>query len=259
MDLNLGDRRRSGQDDPTGLAKMSDPTRLRTYQSKLDAVVFDLDGVLVDSESIWDHARREVVSATGGKWRESATTAMMGMSSSEWSRYLRDELAVPLDTDEINARVVDLVLGAYHREVPLLPGAVAAVRRLAARWPLGIASSANRPVIDTALEAAGLTDAFAATVSGDEVARGKPAPDVYLAAANKLGIDPDRAAAVEDSSNGLRAAAAAGMTVVAVPNRQFPPSADALSLAQVSVGSIGELTPDVIEEAARSRVAGAAN
>jgi HAD superfamily hydrolase (TIGR01509 family) len=232
---------------------------MRAHGSRLEAVVFDLDGVLVDSESVWDAARREVVSATGGTWRASATTEMMGMSSPEWSRYLRDELGVPLDPDEINDRVVDLVLGAYRREIPLIAGAVAAVTTVAARWPLGIASSANRPVIETVLRTAGLTESFAVIVSGDEVARGKPAPDVYLAAARKLGVDPAGAAAIEDSANGLRAAAAAGMVVVAIPNRQFPPSADALSLADVSVDAIGELTPDVIAEAARRRVARAAN
>ncbi len=232
---------------------MTAPRRGQAHESELEAVLFDLDGVLVDSESIWDGARREVVRATGGRWRESATTAMMGMSSPEWSRYLRDELGVPLHPDEISARVVDLVLGAYRREVPLIPGAVAAVTAVAGCWPLGIASSANRPVIDTFLATAGLTDSFAVTVSGDEVARGKPAPDVYLAAARKLGVEPARTAAVEDSANGLRAAAAAEMIVVAIPNRQFPPSADALSLADVSVDAIGQLTPELIADAARDR------
>ena len=173
--------------------------------------MFDLDGVLIDSEAAWDASRRAVVAEGGGRWRDSATRAMMGMSAPEWSRYLRDELDVPLDPEDIDARVVARLLDGYRRELPLLPGAVDAVRRLAAQWPLGLASSANRPVIDTVLEAAGLSDSFAATVSGEEVAHGKPAPDVYLAAASKLGADPANTAAVEDSSNGLRAAAAAGM------------------------------------------------
>ena len=170
---------------------------------------------------------------------------------SEWSRYLHDELGVPLEPAEINARVVARLLAAYKRELPLLPGAVAAVKRLSARWPLGLASSANRPVIDAVLEAAGLGDDFAATVSGEEVARGKPAPDVYLAAARKLGVDPVNAAAVEDSSNGLRAAAAAGMLVIAIPNRTFPPESDALGLADLVVESLDELTPASILAAAR--------
>jgi HAD superfamily hydrolase (TIGR01509 family) len=210
------------------------------------AVVFDLDGVLVDSESVWDAARRAVVAQTGGRWRPGATTTMMGMSSSEWSRYLHDELGVPLEPAEINERVVADLLARYRRQLPLLPGAVAAVKRLAARWPVAIASSANRPVIDTVLDAAGLTDDFSATVSGDEVAHGKPAPDVYLEAARKLGIDPASTAAVEDSTNGLRAAAAAGMVVVAAPNREFPPEADALALADLVVESLDELTPEAI-------------
>ncbi|HEX4672724.1 MAG TPA: HAD family phosphatase, partial [Solirubrobacteraceae bacterium] len=175
----------------------------------VEAVIFDLDGVLVDSESVWDAARRAVVADNRGTWTGSATRAMQGMSSPEWSRYLHDELGVGLEPEEISRRVVERVLAAYEREVPLLPGAVDAVRRLAGRWPLGLASSANRPVIDAVLRSAGLTDCFTVTVSGDEVARGKPSPDVYLEAARKLDVDPVRAAAVEDSTNGLRAGAAA--------------------------------------------------
>src|SRR6185312_14984324 len=155
-----------------------------------------------------------------------------------------------LEPDEISSRVVQRVLDAYRREVPLLPGAVDAVRRLASRWPLGLASSSNRPVIDAVLRSAGLTDCFSTTVSGDEVARGKPSPDVYLEAARKLDVDPVRAAAVEDSANGLRAGAAAGMLVIAVPNREFPPADDALALASLVVDSLAELTPDLIEEVA---------
>ena len=219
----------------------------------VDAVIFDLDGVLIDSESVWDAARREVVADNGGRWADSATRAMQGMSSLEWSRYLRDELGVDLEPDAISQRVVQLVLASYEREVPLLPGAVDAVRRLAGRWPLGLASSANRPVIDAVLASAGLRECFSATVSGDEVARGKPSPDVYLATADKLGVDAGRAAAVEDSSNGLRSAAAAGMLVVAVPNREFPPSDDALALASLVVESVSELTPDLLEDAAVRR------
>ncbi|MGZ4223245.1 MAG: HAD family hydrolase [Solirubrobacteraceae bacterium] len=219
----------------------------------LEAVIFDLDGVLIDSESVWDAARRDVVAKNGASWTASATRAMQGMSSPEWSRYLRDELGVARDPDEISQQVVERVLAAYEREVPLLPGAAEAVRRLAERWPLGLASSANRPVIDAVLQSAGLAGCFSATVSGDEVARGKPSPDVYLATADKLGVEARQAAAVEDSTNGLRAAAAAEMLVIAVPNREFPPTDDALALAPLVVESAGELTPDLIEEAALKR------
>jgi HAD superfamily hydrolase (TIGR01509 family) len=213
----------------------------------LDAVVFDLDGVLIDSEQVWDAARRAVVAEAGGQWHDGATRAMMGMSSPEWSAYLGNQLGVALAPAEISDRVVARVLDAYREQLPLLPGAVQAVRALAERWPLGLATSANREVIDAVLSSGGLTDAFTVTVSGDEVARGKPAPDVYLKAASELGVDPSRSAGVEDSSNGLRAAAAAGMVVVAVPNREFPPAADVLALAAAVVPSLRELTPALLD------------
>lgn len=209
----------------------------------LEAVVFDLDGVLVDSERAWDRARRELVAETGGTWREGATEAMLGMSSPEWSRYLHDELEVPLAPAEIDERVVERLLASYARHLPLLPGAAHAVRTLAAVWPLGLATSANRAVIEAVLDASGLGGCFAATVSGEEVGHGKPAPDVYLAAGARLGVEPARAAAVEDSDNGLRAAAAAGMVVVAVPNRDFPPSREALELSALTLDSLEGLTP----------------
>ena len=213
----------------------------------VSAVVFDLDGVLVDSEGLWDAARRAVVAETGGHWRADATRAMMGMSSPEWSRYLHEQLGVSLPANEISDRVLDHLLAGYERELPLLPGAVPAVQRLSEYWPLGLASSANRPVIDAVLAASGLGQYFRVTVSAEEVARGKPAPDVYLAAAEKLGVDPIRAAAVEDSSNGLRAAAAAGMVVIAIPNHGFPPTPDALNLADLTLASLDQLTPAALE------------
>jgi HAD superfamily hydrolase (TIGR01509 family) len=215
------------------------------------AIVFDLDGVLVDSESVWDSARREVVARNGGRWQTDATRTMMGMSSPEWSRYLHDELDVPLEPERINELVVAALLDQYRRRLPLLPGAVPAVRRLADRWPLGLASSANRPVIDAVLQRAGIADCFTVTISGEEVAAGKPAPDVYLTAARRLGVDAVDAAAVEDSTNGLRAAAAAGMLVIASPNREYPPEPDALALAALVVESLDALTPDAIEGAAQ--------
>jgi HAD superfamily hydrolase (TIGR01509 family) len=213
----------------------------------LEAVLFDQDGVLIDSEGAWDAARRAVVAENGGHWKAEATRAMMGMSAPEWSRYLRDELGVALEPAEISDQVVARLLAGYERELPLLPGAVDAVKRIAACWPVGLASSANHEVIDAVLAASGLAGTFGATVSGEEVARGKPAPDIYLEAARRLGVDPQLSAAVEDSTNGLRSAAAAGMLVVALPNREFPPAPDALALASVVLGSLDELTPAVFE------------
>ena len=210
------------------------------------AVVFDLDGVLIDSEERWDRARRQVVAEHGGEWRDGATTAMQGMSSTEWALYLRDELGTDLPLDEIVDLVVGHLLDGYHDGLPLLPGAAAAVRRIGARWPLGLASSANRIVIDAVLASAGLTGAFAATVSSEEVARGKPAPDVYLETARRLGEPAAGCAAVEDSSNGIRSAVAAGMGVIAVPNRAFPPAPDVLDEAAAVLTGLDELTVDVV-------------
>ena len=210
-------------------------------------VIFDLDGVLVDSEERWARAKEDLVRASGGSWKPEAARAMLGMSSPEWSRYLRDELGVPMAPERISAEVVQRLLEDYRRDSPLVDGAAEAVGRLAARWPLGLATSSNREVVDAVLESAGLAESFAATVSSEEVARGKPAPDVYLEAAARLGVGPDHAAAVEDSANGLLAARAAGMAVVAIPNRAFPPGEEALAAADVVLDSISELAPATVE------------
>lgn len=212
----------------------------------MDAVVFDLDGVIVESERIWDDARRELVARTGGTWKDEATRAMMGMSSPEWTRYLHDELGVPLPVEEIGPAVVAEMERRYRERLPLIPGAVDTVKALAAEWPLGLASSSNRPIIDLVLAEAGIADAFAATVSSEEVARGKPAPDVYLEAARRLGVDPAACVAIEDSTNGIRAAAAAGMTVIATPNAELPPAQDALDLAAEVVDGPGAITPELV-------------
>ncbi|MBV8462727.1 MAG: HAD family phosphatase [Acidimicrobiales bacterium] len=206
------------------------------------AVVLDLDGVLVDSEQLWDEARRKVVARQGGRWPPEGTSDMQGMSSPEWSAYLRDRAGLEIDRQEIVDEVVDDLLALLRRELPLIPGAREAVRRLARRWPLALASSANRVVIDAVLAAADLRGAFAATVSSEEVARGKPAPDVYLEAVRRLGQSPELCVAVEDSANGIRSAASAGLRVVAVPNPHFPPSPEALALATVVLPRISELT-----------------
>jgi HAD superfamily hydrolase (TIGR01509 family) len=214
-----------------------------------DAVVFDLDGVLIDSEERWDGARRAVVAERGGTWRDGATEAMLGMSSREWPLYLRDELGVPLEPEAIDAAVVEKLLAGYRDDLPLLPGGADTVRALAERWPLGLASSSNAPVIELVLAEAGVAGCFRAWVSSEEVARGKPAPDVYLEAGRRLGVEPARCVAVEDSSNGIRAAAAAGMAVLAVPMAAFPPAPDALALAAVTVPAIAEVRPEHVEQA----------
>ena len=211
------------------------------------AVVFDMDGVIVDSEQVWDEVREQYVFETGGTYTQSATRDMMGMSSVEWSRYMADALGVPGTPAEINAAIVERMLARYGAAPPLIPGAVDAVLGCAERWPLAVASSSNPELIQVVLEAAGLHDVIPVVVSSQEVPRGKPSPDVYLEAARRLGADPGDCVAVEDSHNGIRSAKAAGMRVVAIPNPHFPPDEEALAHADVVLRSIRELTAEVVE------------
>jgi HAD superfamily hydrolase (TIGR01509 family) len=213
----------------------------------IEAVVFDLDGVLLDTEQVWDEVREALTRERGGRWHDRAQADMMGMSSTEWSRYMHEELGLPDPPEELNRLVVERMIERYREELPVIDGAVEAVRRIADRWPLGLASSSNRPLIDLALELMGVADLFRVTVSSEEVERGKPAPDVYLEAARRLEVSPERVAAIEDSANGIRSAKAAGMRVIAIPNPHYPPPDDALAQADVVVESLWKLSPDVVE------------
>ena len=209
------------------------------------AVIFDLDGVLIDSEQVWDEVREALARERGGRWHERAQRDMMGMSAPEWSRYMHERIGLPEQPEEINRLVVERMLERYAAGPPWLPGAVETVRRLAADFALGLASSSNREIIDRVLEAGGIAGCFRATVSSEEVAAGKPAPDVYLEVARRLGVDPRECTAVEDSHNGIRSAKAAAMRCVAIPNAHFPPG-DAVVEADAVVGSLDELTREVL-------------
>ncbi len=210
------------------------------------AVIFDLDGVIVDSEPVWEEVRRAYVSAHGGTWQADSQRRLMGMSTGEWSRYLSGELGVDRAAEQVATEVIMEMSRRYAHRVPLIDGAVAAVRRTAGQWPLGLASSSPTQLIRTALDATGLSDTFGATLSTEETRHGKPAPDVYLAVAERLGVDPAHCVAVEDSANGVRSAAAAGMAVVAIPHGAYPLEPEAERLAAVVLSSIGELTPEVV-------------
>jgi len=214
--------------------------------SAVDAVVFDLDGVLVDSEHVWDDVREQLARERGGRWHDGAQADMMGMSSTEWSRYMHDVIGLTESPQEINDEVVRRMLARHAERLPLIEGAAEAVERLAGTFRLGVASSSNRPLIDAALAGSGLAHFFEATVSSEEVSRGKPAPDVFLEAARRLNVEATRCAAIEDSANGIRAAHAAGMRVIAIPNRRYPPPPEALALAEVTLDSLAALTADTI-------------
>jgi HAD superfamily hydrolase (TIGR01509 family) len=219
--------------------------------SEIEAVVFDLDGVLVQSEELWDEARRDLAKEHDVEWPSDATDAMMGMSSKEWSRYVHEGVGVPLPPDEINQRVLEKLLERYRTDLPWISGAREAVRRIGAEFPLGLATSSNREVIDVVVDVGGFADLLRVTVSSEEVERGKPAPDVYLEATRRMGVDPRSCAAVEDSTNGLLAARAAGMRVIAIPNDAHPPAQEGLDAADVVLDSIDDLDVGVIRNSSQ--------
>ena len=213
----------------------------------IEAVVFDLDGVILDTEELWNEVREGLARERGGRWSGRAQMDMMGMSSTEWSRYMHDAIGLSEPPEEILREVLTRMLERYEEHLPLVDGAVEAVQRLAGRWPLALASSSNRELIDKALELSGLASSFRVTVSSEEVERGKPAPDVYLEAARRLEVDPRACAAIEDSASGIRSAHAAEMFVVGIPNRAFPPPDDVVRLADVVLDSIKELEPATLD------------
>jgi HAD superfamily hydrolase (TIGR01509 family) len=215
----------------------------------VEAVIFDMDGVIVESESLWDQAREELVKETGGRWGAGAQEAMMGMASHEWSVYVRDELEVPHTAEYISSEVVSRLEALYRIDLPLIEGSAEAVHAAADQWPVAIASSSNRELIDLVAKLAGIDEVLKTTVSSEEAGRGKPAPDVFLAAAEQLGVSPENCVVIEDSANGIRAGVAAGMKVIAIPNRDFPPSMEALDLATLVVDRVSEITNATIERA----------
>jgi HAD superfamily hydrolase (TIGR01509 family) len=211
------------------------------------AVVFDLDGVIIDSEEVWEEVRRGYVASFGRSFRPDTQDRMMGMNTQEWSTHLAEEVGVPRTPAEVADDVLAQMAERYRADLPLIPGSVESVRRIGGRFPLALASSSARVLIDQVLATAGLTDAFQVTLSTEEVPRGKPHPDVYLTAAEKLGLAPAVCAAVEDSSNGLRSAGAAGLAVVAIPHGVYPPAPDALAMASLVVSDLRELTVEAID------------
>jgi HAD superfamily hydrolase (TIGR01509 family) len=214
----------------------------------VEAVVFDLDGVIIDTEEVWEEVRRGYAAEYGREFLPDSQTRMMGMSTGEWSRHLSADVGVPRTPEQVAADVLDRMAARYREALPLIPGSVEAVRRMGARFTLALASSSARVLIDQVLVTAGLTDAFRVTLSTEEVPRGKPAPDVYLEAVSRLGRTPAVCVAVEDSSNGLRAATAAGLALVAVPHGVYPPAPDALARADLVIDSLDELTVEAVQK-----------
>jgi HAD superfamily hydrolase (TIGR01509 family) len=217
---------------------------------RVQAVVFDLDGVLIDSEPVWEEVRRGYVADQGGRWLPDTQERLMGMSTEEWAAYLATDLLEGPTSEEVAFEVIDRMRRRYAQEVPALPGAREAVRRLADHFPLGLNSSSPRALIDLVLGELGVAALFRTTVSTEEVDQGKPAPDGYLAVAGQMEVRPAQCVAIEDSSNGLRSAHAAGMRVIAVPRASHPPDADALALAAYTADDLDSVNPEVIARSA---------
>lgn len=210
------------------------------------AVVFDLDGILVETEEYWDRARREFVAAHGGTWTEDDQRAVMGHNSRQWAEYIKDRFSVPLSGEEIQSGVIDRMLVLYRERMPVLPGAISTVQDLEPLARLGVASSSPLRLIHFVLDGLGVRGCFQVTVSSDEVEAGKPAPDVYLLACARLDVPPERAVAFEDSTNGILSAHSAGMGVIAIPNRSYPPSPESLQVADIVLPSLEAFRPDML-------------
>ncbi|MFV0461673.1 MAG: HAD family hydrolase [Nostocoides sp.] len=202
----------------------------QTSHAPVVAVIFDLDGVIVASEHLWDEGWRRVIAGHGGTWDDDDTRACQGKSVPEWAAYLGQRAGIAADA--ARKEVVDFVLSAYDRgDVAILPGAADMVNEAADRVPIGMATSAPPEVIARIVQMPELSGRFSVAVSSAEVARGKPSPDVYEAAIARLGADPHVSLAVEDSSNGIRAANAAGLTVIGIEHAQYPVAGDARECA----------------------------
>lgn len=215
--------------------------------SRPAAVVFDMDGILIETEPIWDTVRRRLAAEDGLTYPDSSTPIMMGLSTQEWAEHLVDVVGFEGPWQQVAQRVIDAVAEEYATGgLPVLPGAVEAVRRMAGLVPTAIASSSPRRLIDLVVARLGLGEALSVTVSTEEVLRGKPYPDGYLRACELLGVDATQSVAVEDSTNGVRSAHAAGMAVVCVPPGFHPPAEDTLALCAAVLGTLDDLTEDLV-------------
>ena len=213
-------------------------------RTPIEAVLFDLDGVIVDSEPWWHAVRVEWAAARGLTWTEDDNRACMGRNSRDWARIMQERLRLDLTVPQIERVIMDALVEKYaHEPAPRVPGAVEAVARIAASFPSAIASSAHPAVIRAALRSVGLAECFRVIVSADDVPAGKPAPDVYLEAARRLGVPPERCLVVEDSLNGVLAGRAAGMTVVLVPNPSFLPGEGTAEAADFVIARLADLDP----------------
>ncbi len=210
------------------------------------AVIFDLDGLLIDSEIVWNTVRTEIAAQRGVVWTEADPRAVLGVSTAEWVAYMIERLELDLSPAEVQELVSSRMVASYRERIPFKPGAVELVRRAGEHLPVGLASGSARNLIDIVVAAPEFRGRFAAVVSADEAGRGKPHPDVYLETARRLEVAPEACVCLEDSGHGIDAGKAAGMRVIAVPDPRFMPEAAALARADVVVGSLTEVTLEML-------------
>ena len=208
----------------------------------VEAVIFDIDGLLIDSEPVWDRVRRGMAEEAGTTWNEADHQAVMGVSSEEWADYMIERLELQQSRSEVIDGVIERMAESYRGGIPWLPGALAAIDLAAAHYPVALASGSHRTLIDVVTADDAVSGTFEVIVAADEVGAGKPAPDVYLAAAERLGVEPSACVCLEDSGNGILSGVRAGMRVIAVPDPRFPPAEEILERPDLVLSSLTDLT-----------------
>jgi HAD superfamily hydrolase (TIGR01509 family) len=208
----------------------------------IEAVIFDMDGLLVDSEPVWDRARRSMADEAGRPWTADDHKAVMGVSTQEWAEYMIAHLTLTLTPQEVIDRIIERMVEMYRAGIPWLPGALDAIDLAARHFRTALASGSHPTLVEAVTADAAIQGKFQVIVSADEVGAGKPAPDVYLVAAERLGVEPSSCVCLEDSGNGILAGVRAGMQVIAVPDPRFPPAEAVLDQAHLVLPTLAELS-----------------
>ena len=204
----------------------------------IEAVIFDMDGVLVDSEVYWDKSRVEFARDRGKTWTDDYQRLAMGRSTVGWATVMREKLQLDESIDDIIAEMKGRVIARYERRMPTRPDAIESVHRMKQHFRVGLASGSPTEIIKSVLRITGLDQVFEVMIYGDDIPRGKPAPDIYLEAMAQLGVLPHVTVGIEDSANGLRSLKAAGMAAVAAPSPDFPLPPEILELADARIDTL---------------------
>ncbi|MBZ0298860.1 MAG: HAD family phosphatase [Anaerolineae bacterium] len=212
----------------------------------IKAVIFDMDGVLVDSEVYWWRARQAFARDLGKVWTDEGQRRVMGPSTIEWARIMKDILQPAMSVEAIMDDIIRRVMAQYDAQLPTRPGALAAVHLAAQHYRVGLASGSPTAVIQHVLRLTGLDSVFEVVVYGDDMARGKPAPDIYFEALRPLAVMPEAAVGIEDSGNGIRALKAAGMKAIAAPSPDFPLSEEIMKLADAYIPSLEDFSLELV-------------